>query len=129
MMISNGTDYHIKMAVSEECAAAIDKHGEFNSHHEAFAVLQEECEEVVEAVQKFVKTYTQYGKTVETAGMPNLWHFVRKDNTRKIHKELSVKIINNIKNRALEIAQEGVQVAAVCDKWILLLNKECEEVE
>ena len=128
-MIDGNAMNHIRFAVRTEKAAAIYNHGEFHSHHEAFAVLQEECEEVVEAVQKFVKTYTQYGKTVETAGMPNLWHFVRKDNTRKIHKELSVKIINNIKNRALEIAQEGVQVAAVCDKWILLLNKECEEVE
>ena len=128
-MIDGNAMNHIRFAVRAEMAAAIDNHGEFHSHHEAFAVLQEECEEVVEAVQKFVKTYTQYGKTVETAGMPNLWQFVRKDNTRKIHKELSMKILFAIKERALDVVQEGVQVAAMCDKWILLLNKECEEVE
>lgn len=116
-MVDEKTMNHIIWATEAEMKAAIEKHGEFNSHHEAYAVLLEECEEVMEAAAIF--------DNVSSAMMFNLWEMVKGDCV----PETASQYLPLIREKALELVQEGVQILAVCKKWQQLIEKEREERE
>ena len=111
-MVSDKTKDRIIYAVNAEMRSAIDKHGDFHNHHEAFAVLQEECEEVVEAADIFDHT--------SSAMMFNLWNMVKGDCV----PETASEYLPLIQEKALELVQEGIQVLAVCKKWQRLIEEE-----
>lgn len=111
-MISDKTMNRIIYAVNAEMHSAVEKHGEFNSHHEAFAVLQEECEEVAEAAAIF--------DNLSSAMMYNLWQMVRGDCV----PETADEYLPLIQEKAIELVQEGIQVLAVCKKWQRLIKKQ-----
>ncbi|MBP3342287.1 MAG: hypothetical protein J6K99_07155 [Peptococcaceae bacterium] len=113
-MIGERTGKAIESAVNAERKHCIEVHGEFNSHHEAWAVLQEECEEVMEAAAIF--------DNVSSAMMFNLWEMVKGDCV----PETASQYLPLLREKALELVQEGVQVLAVCKKWQLLIEKERE---
>lgn len=113
-MISEGAMYHIESAASNECEAAIKKHGEFNSHHEAYSVLKEECEEVAEQFTLF--------SNMRKDAMQDLWKRVRSDDV----SEMAGPLVS-LERAATELAEECVQVAAVCNKWQRLIKKGSKE--
>ena len=115
-MISNGANYFIKTAVSEEYAAAIDKHGEFHSHHEGWAILREEVQEVKECMVPFCD------KT--GSNLDSLWGMVRED---AVCENEAKMMVEQIYDAAEEIVKECIQVMAVCNKWMRLIYRECEE--
>lgn len=117
-MIDEKTLSHIRFAVRDEMQAAIDKHGEFHSHHEGWAILCEEIQEVMELFKPFCR--------VADSHTEGLWNYIRNDEMFEDGAERSVKEIRHI---AEELAMECIQVIAVCDKWMRLINKEREEVE
>ena len=53
-MVDEKTMNHIIWAAEAEMKAAIEKHGEFNSHHEAYAVLREEVQEMQECSERLL---------------------------------------------------------------------------
>lgn len=116
-MVDEKTMNHIIWAAEAEMKAAIEKHGEFNSHHEAYAVLLEECEEVMEAAAIF--------DNVSSAMMFNLWEMVKGDCV----PENASEYLPLVREKALELVQEGVQILAVCKKWLKLIAMEREEDE
>ena len=113
-MICNAAMGCVFSAAEEETKAAVKNHGDFNSHHEAIAVLKEEIEELTEAAESL--------KSVELFNLHSLWTQIRADN---LH---STDEISEIGEKAYQIAFEAVQVAAVCSKWIFLFeaNKSSE---
>lgn len=106
-MISPYAILNIDNAIEQEKKAAIEKHGAFQNHHEAWAVLREELEELEETFAPF--------KAVAESEMENLWEMVRSDDIER-------ESILNIYNVTMETAQECIQVLAMCDKWIALLR-------
>lgn len=109
-MIDKKTTDFIDSAVKNEQIAAIEKHGHFHSMHEAYAVLLEEVEEVKEMHEAF--------DGVQEMQMRLLW-----DNVRQDYENYCDTRLGEIKAAALDLAYECVQVAAMCDKWGLLLEK------
>ena len=118
-MISKEAQDRIALAVEEEITAAISKHGQFRNQHEAWAVLQEEIDEVIDASAVF-------GNTVADA-MAEIWELVKQD--KLPDKELEENPLWQIFGKALNLACECVQVAAMCDKYNLLISEEREEHE
>lgn len=108
-MISYDTQTYIGEAIGQEKKAAIEKHGAFHNHHEAWAVLREEIQETLETFAAF--------DNVTVSEMENLWVMTRSDHIEK-------ESILNIYNSSMETAQECIQVLAMCMKWLDLL--ECE---
>ena len=117
-MIDNKALHAVKYAAEAEKKAAIEAHGHFHSNHEAYAVLLEEVEEVTGGAQVFTE-----GAKFQ---MLQLWQQVRKD----MQLAGSAKaLLLEIKRLALDLAYECVQVAAMCDKWGLLLESEAAASE
>ena len=116
-MIDDKTMEHIIWATEAEMKAAIEKHGEFNSHHEAWAVLREEVQEMQECSERF--------SCVDVA-MNGLWNRIRKNIVSDNVEQLD---IDNIYDVAKGMALEAVQVMAVCKKWLKLIDEEREEDE
>lgn len=117
-MICDEATFCVKKAVSDEKDAAIKTHGHFHSHHEAYAVLLEEVEEVTGGAQVFTE-----GAEFQ---MLQLWQQVRED----MQLAGSAKArLREVKRLALDLAYECVQVAAMCDKWCLLLESEAAASE
>lgn len=100
-MISRRAIDYIIQAIEAEEDAAIKAHGLFHSDHEAWAVLKEEVEELVELFDED-KLYVDLDK---------LWNKVRKN--QKI-KNSDVEEIYYLANSC---AEEAVQVLAMCLKW------------
>ena len=118
-MISKEAQDRITLAVKEEITAAVSKHGQFRNQHEAWAVLQEEIDEVIDASAVF-------GNTVADA-MAEMCELVKQD--KLPDKELEKNPLWQIFGKALNLACECVQVAAMCDKYNLLISEEREEHE
>ena len=112
-MIDGNTEVLLQQAISEEKKAAIFAHGKFNSHSEGWAVLLEECEEVCEAAKVFERDFKSH--------IIKLWGAVRNDMRTGGN---TAGRLREIRKLAVNIAQEAVQVAAVCDKWLDKLEKE-----
>ena len=100
-MISGRAKYYIMQAAEEEQDAAIRAHGLFHSDHEAWAVLKEEVEELLEL----------FDENKRYVDIDNLWDKVRRDET------ISMGDMKEIYNWAMSCAKEAVQVFAMCLKW------------
>lgn len=94
----------LEMAVRAELHAGNEKYGAFHSAHEAYAVLLEETEEI--------QTEFYGAKIIFNMYMPVLWENVKKDKSGENLEDLA-----KIKAAALVLANECIQVAAMCDKW------------
>lgn len=118
-MIDKKTEETIRCAVTAEMEAAIKIHGEFHSNHEAWAVLREEVQELLECFPGFKTGMDDY--------MEALWKSVRKDGT--MLEDNDFDSIYTIHDLAEELAKEAVQVMAMCRKWLKLIAMEREEDE
>ena len=97
----------INRLVEAELKEANKKYPLFSSQHEAYAVLKEEVEEMVEEAEK-CKEHLQ-----------DIWRSTRND----FECDYSIK---NLRGRALYTVQEGIQVIAMCDKAMTSLEKKRE---
>lgn len=111
-MIGVETKECIELAIDAERRAANENYGELHSHHEAWAVLQEEIEEVVESVAIFDK--------VSSDMMINLWEMVKGDCV----PETASEYLPLIRDEAFKLVEEGIQVLAVCRRWKRLIDRE-----
>lgn len=100
-MISGRAIDYITQAVEAEEDAAIRANGLFHSDHEAWAVLKEEVQELLELFDEN-KIYVDLDK---------LWDKVRRD------KEIGNDDVKEIYYWAKSCAEEAVQVMAMCIKW------------
>lgn len=100
-MISERAIDYITQAVEAEEDAAIKAHGLFHSDHEAWAVLKEEADELLELFDENAR-YIYLG---------NLWGKIRRDET------ISEGDLSDIYKWAKSCAKEAVQVMAMCLKW------------
>lgn len=99
-MINETSIRLIGNAAAEEKEAAIAKHGLFNSDHEAYAVLQEEIEELQEIADAY-----------DFKNMALIWRDIRED------KEIDHAKLETIYDWARRCAWEAAQVMAMCLKW------------
>lgn len=98
----NAIHKDIKALVITEMAEANKTHPMFASLHEAYAVICEEVDEAREECDEVEKF------------MALAWKQVRKDNPK-----LTLEHISRVKDAAIRLAEEAVQVAAMCDKAIM----------
>ena len=92
----------IEQLAAEELVDANTKHDpKFNSPHEAYAVIKEELEEMFDEAEYSV---FYLGK---------LWEHVKADDDCTQQLDL-------LKSRAVMVAQEAIQVVAMCDKAMKL---------
>lgn len=91
----------VKLLVQKELESANKKFPMFYSDHEGYAVLKEEVEE---AEEDLIRTKDQ---------VASLWRFTKKNLNKP--KELAAE---SIKESAIELAVEAVQVAAMAQKFI-----------
>ena len=115
-MIGEKTLDHIRSAVNAEVRHGNALHGSFHNHHEAWAVTLEEIEETRELFEEFTAL------TKEAVEL--LWEGVKHDWTAE---DEVIGAIDDIHMVSMELAQECVQVMAMCRKWVDLINKEKEE--
>lgn len=113
-MIGEDTEKAIDAAVNAEKKHCIEVHGEFHNHHEAWAVLREEVQEVIECFPPF--------DSKTDRAIDFLWDLVRYDAAGEEAEEQ----IDQIYEFAEELAKECIQVMAVCRKWLRLIEKERE---
>lgn len=111
-MINEKAQEHILSATAKEKEAAISNYGYFHSDHEAWAVLKEEVEELLELLDED-KLYVDLDK---------LWDKVRRDET------IDMGDMTEIYNWSKSCAEEAVQVMAMCIKWGES-NEQCEQEE
>ena len=90
----------IQELADEELKEANEKYPLFHSYHEAYAVILEEFEETEENVKTM-------GYCIQA-----MWGCVKRDKSIK-------KCVENLKNFALNTAAEAIQVAAMCDKFLM----------
>ena len=107
----NAVEPLIKHAVDVELTAARQDHGEFNSLHEACAVIFEEFEEA--------------GTELNCAkfALDRMWHDnARRDNTIGLNE-----MIDALESHAVNLAIEAVQMAAMARKASALAeNEDCK---
>lgn len=89
--------------VNRELKEANKKYPLFSSDHEAYAVIKEEIEECEEDVQKM------------KMGLNCFWWKIKKDRKED-------DLIIGMKKLAMHAAAEAIQVAAMCDKF--MMNKD-----
>ena len=111
-MISGRAIDYIMQAVDAEENAAISEYGLFHSNHEAWAVLKEEVQELLELFDED-KIYVDLDK---------LWDKVRRD------EPISEGDLYDIYKWAQRCAEEAVQVFAMCLKWGER-NEQCKQEE
>lgn len=111
-MIGEKTCENVHKAIAEELKSGNALHGLFNSNHEAWAVLREECEEVADEFTLF--------SNARKEAMQKLWEHVKNDTATW---ENGGHLID-LKSAALDLLYECVQVCAMCDKWLDKLEKE-----
>lgn len=87
--------------VEHELERANSVNPQFHSGHEGYAVLREECQET--SVEHELMKHHLFG----------LWMSVRQNrpDSAKDHVEC-------LKDRAMNVAAEAIQVAAMCDKYM-----------
>ena len=93
--------------VVEELARANEKFPQFASGHEGYAVIKEEVEEAGEEYQCM------------DSHLARMWILVRTN-----WDEEARKCVSGVRYRAIELAAEAIQVAAMCDKYMNM--KECD---
>lgn len=95
----NAIETQVRELVETELAAANRKHPPFHSQHEGWAVILEEVGEAKEDFE-FIDHYLR-----------SAWEEIRKDEDAK------GIITDEIKNAAVMLACEAIQVAAMCEKF------------
>lgn len=99
-MIAEKTEESINQAVAYELQNIVKKYGaSYNSEHEGYAVLLEEVEEAKECLQ------------IAEEKLKDLWKSVSKKNVYADDTLWKIKVA------AINMAQEAVQVAAVCERF------------
>ena len=96
----NYTESLIPSLVDTELREANKKHPPFHSMHEGYAVLLEEVEETEEAL-KSVKDYLEL-----------VWHYIRWNKP-----EASQQLAEKLEAKAIHLAAEAIQVAAMARKF------------
>ena len=105
-MISEKAIEAIELAINFEHNKITTDHGEvYASNHEAYAVLLEEVEEAIEEAE-CMKIWLEA-----------VWKSIRGD------QELNIQV-KKIKEHALDLANEAVQCAAVCERFIETIERE-----
>jgi multidrug resistance efflux pump len=100
----------IDKLIADELKRANEKFPLFASIREAESVLREEIEELEEEIQKIRSTYQR------------LWNSVRKDNNDYLSSFVAIKKFTK------QAIVEAIQVAAMCDKALMLYKPEKENV-
>ena len=104
-MIAEEATKSIEQAVCHELRNIVKKHGPtYASEHEGYAVLLEEVEEACEAAE-FMQD-----------ALKRLWTSIRQN-------EFSNFELSQIYNYAKGLADEAVQVAAVCERFMETVKK------
>lgn len=99
-MFASMTEKKISEAITLEIVNAVKLHGaEYNSNHEAYAVLLEEVEEA-EKVLDYIKNHVAM-----------IWDAVKADDDNEVKANARIIALD-----AVEIAKEACQIAAVCRK-------------
>lgn len=88
---------NVNELVKQELKLANENHPPFNSRHEGYAVLLEEVEEA-EYEMEFVRSSLGY-----------VWGSIKND--------VSSITVEGVRNSAVSLACEAIQVAAMCDKF------------
>ena len=107
-MIAGKATECIEQAVLHELRNIVKKYGPtYNSEHEGYAVLLEEVEEACEAAE-FMQD-----------ALKRLWTSIRQN-------EFSNFELSQVYNFAKGLANEAVQVAAVCERFMETVKKNAE---
>lgn len=115
-MTDEHTDKYLEDAIASEHDHCVTKHGPFKNHHEAYGVMKEEMEEVLDASELFA------GRAMKN--LDALWLKVKNDEMTGAEENIKA-----IFNTAEEMVKEGIQVMAMCKKWKDLINKERGDIE
>ena len=111
-MIAEESTKCIEQAILHELRNIVKKYGAtYHSEHEGFAVLMEECQEAAEC-----------DKDMQTS-LENLWRSIREN-------DISNFELSQVQGFAKCLAEEAVQVAAVCERFMETIQptKEKEQV-
>lgn len=107
-MIAEEATKCIDQAVLHEFRNIVKKYGPtYHSEHEGFAVLMEECQEVAECDKDM------------QASLENLWKSIREN-------KISAFDLSQVQGFAKCIAEEAIQVAAVCERFMETIEKNAE---
>lgn len=106
-MIDEGLRKAVDTLSWEELQRANKIHPQFTDMHHGYAVIKEEVEECEEALE-MIQLHSNY-----------LWNNVRTDNLDGFKAETVI-----IKRYAIELALEAIQVAAVAQKLMNMLEME-----
>lgn len=99
----NAVHKEVEQLISKELAAANEQFPLFNSVHEAYAVMKEE---VMEAVDEM-------GGVGDN--LDDFWKCIRKNESMTFLEHY----VQATKASAVRLAVEAIQVAAMCDKFML----------
>lgn len=94
----NAIESQVRELVATELAAANRKHPPFHSQHEGYAVILEEMQETEEAIR------------LAKIDLEIAWRNIRDDIGAEVE-------ISGLKDRAIQVACEAIQVAAMCEKF------------
>ena len=94
----NAIETQVRELVLTELAAANRKHPPFHSQHEGYAVILEEMQETEEAIR------------LANIDLEIAWRNIRDDISAEVE-------ISGLKDRAIQVACEAIQVAAMCEKF------------
>ena len=107
-MIAEKATECIEQAVCHELRNIVKKYGPtYHSEHEGYAVLLEEVEEACEAAE-FMQD-----------ALKRLWTSIRQNEFSKIE-------LAQVRNYAMGLAEESIQVTAVCERFIETVKKNTE---
>ena len=115
-MIGVKTGDYLYSAVEAEKINALENHGDFHSHHEGWAILREEVQEVMECSMPF--------SGVTGSNLDRLWGLIRDD---AMFEDEAKMLVEQIYEATEEMTKECIQVMAVCKKWMRLIEVEREE--
>ena len=104
-MIDKGLRKAVETLVCEELQRASKIHPPFVDMHQGYGVIKEEIEECEEAL------------TTVKAKLDYLWIYVKTDDLKGFRFEAKL-----IKKYAMELALEAIQVAAVAEKFMDILD-------
>lgn len=106
------TDKQIEIMLDEEIKSAAEKHGDFNSSHEAYAVILEEVEELTQQLD--------YMKEI----LAQLWEDIKRDTFKKHgYNRRDYSYIEIFIDNATDSIRESIQVGAMIKKFEMFLLK------
>ena len=98
----------IECLVSEELIRANKKNPLFHSDHEAYGVIDEEVREIIDETELIIYWLKRFRA------------LTYRDSSREVKDDA----ITSIKEAAVRCACEAVQVAAMCDNWVMSNDKD-----